>query len=298
MALHGNSWPVALLPSPSSTSLPQHPRRAMTLLPTIPLQSKALVLCAGRGMRMRPLSDQTPKPLLAVHGKPLVVWHLERLARDGINQVLLNTAWLGGQIVDHFKAHPQDAPVRLAYSREDLDFGGALETAGGVVRALPQLADPFWVMAADVYSPGFVFAPKRLAAFAASPELAHVWLVPNPSHHPKGDFCISAEGLAFCPEDLRLDPALANPCAVQTYTFSTMALYKKAFFNGPWCKIESGNTQGLHAPLAPMLKAAMKLGLVGATLFKGFWCDVGTPERLSELNATVPHEGSDPPQTP
>ena len=252
--------------------------------PPDPALYQALVLCAGRGERMRPLSDQHPKPLLDVHGKPLLQWHLERLASAGLTHVLINTAWLAAQIPDYFEAHPPPRGLRLGYSREDLDFGGALETAGGVVRALPQLADPFWVMAGDVYMPDFVTSREALEAFDQSPHLAHLWLVPNPDHHPSGDFRLSPAGLVQNLESpsLTLEDPLQS--TEQTYTFSTVALYKKAFFSGPWCTIPSGNPAGTRASLAPMLKAAMTLGLVGGSLFKGLWCDVGTPERLAGLH--------------
>ena len=250
-----------------------------------PALYQALVLCAGRGERMRPLSDQTPKPLLEVHGKPLLQWHLERLASAGLTHVLINTAWLGAQIPDYFAAHPPPQGLQLGFSREDLDFGAALETAGGVVRALPQLADPFWVMAGDVYMPDFVVSSQALETFEQGPHLAHLWLVPNPSHHPSGDFRLSREGLV---QNLEAPRRALHDCqegTAQTYTFSTVALYKKAFFSGPWCTIPSGNPAGTRAPLAPMLKAAMALGFVGGSLFEGLWCDVGTPERLAGLHA-------------
>jgi len=250
--------------------------------PTPSFKPQALVLCAGRGERMRPLSDHTPKPLLEVHGKPLVSWHLEHLANAGIAQVLINTAWLGDHIPDYFLAHPP-VSMQLGYSREDLDFAGALETAGGVVRALPTLADPFWVVAGDVFIPGFDFSPAVFESFVHSPHLAHVWLVPNPQHHPHGDFGLSPEGLALC-LDAPHPTAPSSAQHEQTFTFSTVALYKKAFFGAPWCDIPAGNPQGVKAPLAPMLKAAMKEGLVAASLYQGFWCDVGTPARWAQLS--------------
>ena len=167
----------------------------------------ALLLAAGRGERMRPLTDTTPKPLLQVQGKPLLQWHLEALARAGCASALINTAWLGEQIEarfgSRFDAPPTTAtaitnpitataaPVALHYSHEGRDFGGALETAGGIVRALPLLAEVFWVVAGDV------FAPEAVARFQASPQLAHIWLVPYPDHNPGGDFGLTAEGLAL-----------------------------------------------------------------------------------------------------
>ena len=247
--------------------------------------SSALVLAAGRGERMRPLTDTTPKPLLRVRGQPLMQWAMQGLQRGGVSHVVINTAWLGAQIPQHFGAvlHTAgQAPMHLHYSQEGVDFGGALETAGGIVRALPRLADVFWVAAGDVFAPDFVFAPEAYARFKASPQLAHIWLVPNPEHNPGGDFGVSRNGLA-----LNL-PKLAEPAAggeQPRYTFSTIALYKRAFFDAVWCDIPAGNPEGVKAPLAPMLRAAMDNGAVSASLYPGTWTDVGTPERLAQLNA-------------
>ena len=238
---------------------------------------QALLLAAGRGERMRPLTDAQPKPLLAVQGKPLMQWAMEGLQRGGVSGLVINTAWLGEQIPQHFGpsfAQPGHAPMALHYSQEGADFGAALETAGGIVRALPLLAESFWVAAGDVFAPDFVFSSQARARFEASAELAHVWLVPNPEHNPGGDFGLSPQGLA-----------LNLPKSAQgLYTFSTVALYKRAFFEAPWCDIAFGNPQGVKAPLAAMLRAAMDQGVVGATLYSGAWTDVGTPERLAQLN--------------
>jgi MurNAc alpha-1-phosphate uridylyltransferase len=182
----------------------------------------------------------------------------------------------------------------LQYSQEGVDFGGALETAGGIVRALPLLADVFWVAAGDVFAPDFVFAPEAYARFAASPQLAHIWLVPNPEHNPGGDFGLSDEGLALnLPKLAVAKPAQASGLApaaagqqAPRYTFSTIALYKRAFFEAAWCPIPAGNPEGVKVPLAAMLRAAMDNGAVSASLYTGAWTDVGTPERLAQLNAT------------
>jgi MurNAc alpha-1-phosphate uridylyltransferase len=141
---------------------------------------------------------------------------------------------------------------------------------------LPKLQDIFWVVAGDVYVPGFRFEAFALERFRASPQLAHLWLVPNPSHNPLGDFGLSG-GLA-----LNLPKQVEGP---PLYTFSTIALYKRAFFELPHCEIVPGNPQGTAAPLAPLLRAAMDQILVSAQLYEGPWTDVGTPQRLNELNS-------------
>ena len=147
------------------------------------------------------------------------------------------------------------------------------------MRALPLLAEVFWVAAGDVFAPDFVFAPEAVARFKASPQLAHVWLVPNPDHNPGGDFGLTAEGLA-----LNLPKPAPGAAQQPRYTFSTIALYKRAFFESAWCGIPAGNPAGVQAPLAPMLRAAMDADLVSAALYTGRWTDVGTPQRLAELN--------------
>ena len=249
------------------------------------LMTKALILAAGRGERMRPLTDHTPKPLLQVRGKPLMQWAMQALAAGGFTELVANTAWLGEQIPQRF-GHVFEttgqAPMHLHYSQEGVDFGGALETAGGIARALPQLADVFWVAAGDVFAPDFVFAPDAYARFEASPQLAHIWLVPNPEHNLAGDFGLTAEGLALNLPKLTAPATGAEP---SRYTFSTIALYKRAFFEAAWCSIPAGNPEGVKAPLAAMLRAAMDNGAVSASLYTGAWTDVGTPERLAQLNA-------------
>jgi N-acetyl-alpha-D-muramate 1-phosphate uridylyltransferase len=246
----------------------------------------AIILAAGRGERMRPLTDHCPKPLLQVRGKPLMQWPLEALARAGVSDVMVNTAWLSAQIPAFFgdRFVPADksslgaatlrtdgAAVRMHYSDEGRDFGAALETAGGIVRVLPQLADPFWVLAGDVFAPDFEFAAAALNDFRASGKLAQIWLVPNPPHNPAGDFGLSDEGLATLDGASRL-------------TYSTVGLYRHAFFAPPYCDIAVGNPQGIKAPLAPMLRTAMGEGLVSARRYTGLWVDVGTPQRLAQLN--------------
>ena len=241
--------------------------------------TRALILAAGRGERMRPLTDSCPKPLLTVRGKPLMQWHMEALARGGCTGLVVNTAWLGAQITSHFgPARPFDGGrmLSISYSDEQADFGGALETAGGIARALPLLQaggqDVFWLVAGDVYAPDFSFDPAAVQRFEASNALAHLWLVPNPAHNPRGDFGISPDGLAL------------NQADGERYTYSTIGLYRAALFAEPFCAIPQGNPGGIKAPLAPLLRRAMDEGHVGASLYTGRWTDVGTPERLAELN--------------
>ena len=239
--------------------------------------AQAMVLAAGRGERMRPLTDSTPKPLLPVRGQALMQWPMQALARGGFVRQLVNTAWLGSNISDHFgdQVRWPDLPVvDLTYSHEGQDFGHALETAGGIVRALPHLAEVFWVVAGDVFAPDFVFTAQAVQRFEASPALAHLWLVPNPAHNPGGDFGLSATGQVL---------NLAKGAEGCQSTFSTVALYKKAFFES--CGLPPGNPEGVALALAPLLRAAMDRGQVTGEVYPGRWTDVGTPERLAQLNA-------------
>ncbi|UCV01601.1 nucleotidyltransferase family protein [Acidovorax radicis] len=243
-----------------------------------------MLLAAGRGERMRPLTDTIPKPLLMVRGLPLLQWHLQALHEAGVDQVVINTAWLGAQISDHFlsvfglqRLSDKRKQLSISYSHEGADFGDALETAGGIARALPQLGPVFWLAAGDVFAPDFVFDGAAVSAFIASGHLAHLWLVPNPGHNARGDFGLSADGLALnLPAD---DPS-------PRYTYSTIALLRAELFAPPWCDIPAGNPAGIKAPLAPLLRRAMDNGRVSAQVYTGRWTDVGTPERLAELNLT------------
>jgi N-acetyl-alpha-D-muramate 1-phosphate uridylyltransferase len=245
---------------------------------------KAMVLAAGRGERMRPLTDSTPKPMLRVRGKPLIQWHVDALARGGFDDIVINTAWQGEQIPAYFGPEPlsdEGRSLSISYSYEGLDFGCALETAGGIVRALPLLGDLFWVLAGDVFAPDFEFSIAAVQRFARSSKLAHLWLVPNPEHNPKGDF-----GLA--PDREAPGRLLALNQAAQKYTYSTIGLYRRELFAHPWCEVPAGNPQGVKTPLAPLLRRAMDNSLVSAELYTGAWADVGTPERLAQLNLQQP----------
>src|SRR6185369_4918910 len=156
------------------------------------MNAQAMILAAGRGERMRPLTDRTPKPLLEVRGKPLMQYHVEALQRAGFRDIAVNTAWLEDQIVQRF---PESQFPGLHYSREGRDFGGALETAGGIARALPLLADCFWLVGGDVHVPQFEFARAAYERFAAGGKLAQIFVVPNPPHNAKGDFALRGGGV-------------------------------------------------------------------------------------------------------
>ncbi|MBG6077673.1 nucleotidyltransferase family protein [Polaromonas sp. CG_9.11] len=239
----------------------------------------AMILAAGRGERMRPLTDDCPKPLLRVAGKALIDWHVDALTRGGFHELVVNTAWLGEQISSHLgllrttSGHEQ---LSISYSKEGDDFGYALETAGGIARALPMLGEVFWLLAADVFVPGFEFTPEAVSRFIAGGKLAHLWLVPNPPQHPGGDFGLGADGLA------RNLPA---GDAAPRYTYSTIGLYRRALFD----PLPFGNSPGLAVALAPLLREAMDRQQVSAELYLGAWTDVGTPERLAELNQNFPN---------
>ena len=273
-----------------------------------------MVLAAGRGERMRPLTDTCPKPLLQVSGHPLLWYPLQALAQAGVSATVINTGWLGNQVEPAFGSYldsyssafapvattASTYPMRLLYSHEGRGAGEALETAGGIVRALPLLKEVFWVTAGDVFAPEFDFSPSSYERFITSTALAHIWLVPNPEHNPQGDFGLSADGLAlnlprppastvWGPETSATEVTGGNLLSASheapRYTFSTIALYKKAFFNEARCGIPAGNPHFVKAPLAPLLRSAMNEGLVTASLYDGLWVDVGTPERLAQLNA-------------
>ena len=158
---------------------------------------------------------------------------------------------------------------RIHYSHEGVDFGGALETAGGIARALPLLDEAFWLAGGDVYVPNFEFSRGALERFAASGKLAHIVLVSNPPHNPEGDFALRADGIVQRDGSPR-------------YTYSTLGMYRKAFF----AALPAGNPEGVKAPMLPLLLAAIDNGQLTAEIYTGRWTDVGTPQRLAQLNAT------------
>ncbi len=231
---------------------------------------KAIILAAGRGERMRPLTDTCPKPLLPLRGKPLIAWHLEALARGGVREVVINTAWLEEQLVAALGDGGRFG-LAIRWSLEGRDHGGALETAGGLKKALPllQLAgdEPFWYVAADVFAPAFRFDAAAAAALQPG-QLAHLWLVPNPPQHPSGDF-----GLAEGRVGVGADGA--------RFTWSGIGLFRPGFVH----ELMGELPVGTKARLRPYLDAAIAQGRLGGQLWHGTWADVGTPERLRALDA-------------
>jgi len=222
---------------------------------------KALILAAGRGERMRPLTDHTPKPLIEVRGKRLIEWHLEALARAGVREVVVNTAWLEEQ----FPATLGDGSrhgVNITYSFEGRDHGGALETAGGVAKALPMLGDAFWVVSGDVFVPDFRFDAADAQRFEASDALGQLWMVDNAPHHPNGDFGIDADGLA----SRSVEPK---------FTWASIGLFRAALFEDI--------AVGTKMALRPKLELALDQRRLRAVKYDGQWTDVGTMERLASL---------------
>ena len=231
---------------------------------------KAMILAAGRGERMRPLTDHTPKPLLPVRGKPLIEWHIEALARAGVREIVVNTAWLEEQIVAALGDGARFG-VAIRYSMEGRDHGGALETAGGIAKALPLLAeradDVFWLVSGDIYAPAFRFDARSAQRFASGGARAHLWLVPNPPFHAKGDFGLDAQG-----HGLADGPGPDG----RTWTYANLALCRASFVAG----IEAGQ----RVALGPMLFAGMRERRITAEVYPGVWENVGTTAQLEMLN--------------
>ena len=227
---------------------------------------KAMILAAGRGERMRPLTDHTPKPLLVAGGKPLIVWQIERLRAAGFRQLVINHAHLGAKI-EAFLGDGARLGVSIAWSREP----EPLETAGGIATARNLLGNtPFLVTNGDVYTE-FDYARLRpvLAAMAANPaHLAHLVLVDNPPHHPQGDFVLEHGRVAQPPTH-----------AAGRLTFSGMGCSRPELF--------AGLPAGAKAQLAPLLRAAMDRDRVSGEHFTGRWEDVGTPQRLAALDQAL-----------
>ena len=223
-----------------------------------------MLLAAGRGERMRPLTDHTPKPLLIVGDKPLIAWHIENLARAGICDLVINHAHLGSQI-EAALGNGSQFGVSIRYSPEN----PALETAGGIANALPLLGDePFAVINSDIYCDyNFAQLPIHAAALAKRGDIAHLVLVNNPVHHPQGDFLLQA-GRIITSERLTTN--------VSKLTFSGIGIYQHELF--------AHIARGSSTPLAPLLRTQIALGKVSGEHHNGCWMDVGTPQRLEELD--------------
>jgi len=243
----------------------------------------AMLLAAGRGERMRPLTDRIPKPLLEVGGKPLIVWHIENLVHAGITDLVVNHAHLGAQIEAalgdgrRFGAHIQYSPE-----------ASALETAGGIANALPLLGDePFAVINSDIYCDyDFAHLAERAAALQASGDMAHLVLVDNPPHHPNGDFALNGSRIVpQTPPNLPLSgeehdsPLIRGARGVEVLTFSGIGIYRPSLFSPI-------PHRGI-APLAPLLRAQIAAGRVSGEHHRGLWVDVGTPQRLAELDSQL-----------
>ncbi|WP_148334405.1 N-acetylmuramate alpha-1-phosphate uridylyltransferase MurU [Acinetobacter lwoffii] len=225
---------------------------------------KAMILAAGLGNRMRPLTLHTPKPLLEVGGKPLIVWHIEKLAAIGVTEIVINTAWLGEKLAEALGDGSRFG-INILWSHE----GEGLETAGGIINALPLLGDePFILLNGDVWTT-MDFAP--LLDIDLKGNLAHLVLVQNPEQHPEGDFTLAA-GKAYT-----FDQQVEG----ENLTFSGVSVLDPKMFQG----LETGKR-----PLAPLLKAAMQNQQVAASKLVGIWVDVGTPERLTALDTAIHEE--------
>jgi MurNAc alpha-1-phosphate uridylyltransferase len=231
--------------------------------------TRALILAAGRGERMRPLTDMTPKPLLPVRGKPLIVWHLEALARAGVREVVINTAWLEEQ----FPAALGDGArwgLSIRYSLEGRDHGGALETAGGIRKALPWLAprgdEVFWVVSGDIFMPDFEFDTRQAQDFAAGTDLGLLWLVPNPGFHERGDFDL---------DGTRLRRSATG--APHAYTYANVALLRAG--------LVASLPEGQRAPLGPLLFEAAAADRLAGRVLDGAWHNIGTPAQLAAADA-------------
>ncbi len=243
-----------------------------------------MIFAAGRGERMRPLTDGCPKPLLQVGGKPLIVWTIEALARAGLTEIVINHAWLGEQI-EAALGDGSRYGVRLAYSAEV----EALETAGGIAQALPLLREGagsdgtggdgkgeiFVAVSGDIYCDyDFRALLPRAAAMAGTPEpRMHLVMVPNPPFHPEGDFALGADGKLSLPGDAPLADGAAR------LTFGNIGLYDTRTF--------AGIAPGQKVPMTPFYRAAIAAGLASGERFAGRWENVGTPAQLAALDAAL-----------
>lgn len=238
---------------------------------------KAMILAAGRGERMRPLTDTCPKPLLKVRGRPLIVWHILNLVKAGFTEIVINHAHLGQMIEDALGDGSQFG-AKISYSAE----GTALETAGGIAKALPLLSpngvDPFLVVSGDIYIPHFNFADCRGVLedndMWGNPhpldkrDVAWLYMVKNPDFHPQGDFVLSLMGLKNKTSEEE-----------SSATFANIGVYRPELFKD----IEPGT----HAKLGPLLRDLADRGQLGGELYRGEWHNLGTPDQLAALNTPL-----------
>ena len=233
---------------------------------------KAMILAAGLGTRMRPLTDNCPKPLLKVAGKPLIVHHIEKLVAAGITDIVINHAYLGHMIEDYLKDGNQ-FNCRIQYSAE----GEPLETAGGIIKALPLLKndddDFFLLVNGDVWlEEDFQQVTAQVAELKSRELLGHLWLVNNPEHHPEGDFALHA------PDNFTHGLVTEKDGTTPAFTFAGVSLLSTQLFESLALK---------KLKLAPILKQAMASQKMSGQHFTGHWVDVGTPERLQELDQLI-----------
>jgi MurNAc alpha-1-phosphate uridylyltransferase len=213
----------------------------------------AMILAAGRGQRMSPITDRIPKPLISVRGKSLIAYHLERIANAGIQNVVINHAWLGKQICNYV-GDGNRFGLNVEYSAEQ----PALETAGGIAKALPLLGKaPFVVINADIWTD---FNLSQLPSLREG-DVGHLVMVPNPEHNEHGDFSLQ-------------NNRISDGAASERLTFSGISVYRPNFF---------ANVPVRSEPLAPWLRYWMEQGKVSGQYYQGHWCDVGTPQRLESL---------------
>jgi len=238
---------------------------------------KAMIFAAGRGERMRPLTDTCPKPLLKVRGRPLIVWHILNLVRAGITDIVINHAYLG-HMIEAAIGDGAQLGARVAYSAE----GTALETAGGIAQARHLLGEaPFLAISGDIYCPHFEFSQVLDALkdhdvwgqphASGQRDLAWLYLVKNPPYHPQGDFALNNFSIT----------ATGDPM----YTFANIGVYRPEMFDDI--------APGSYAKLGPLLYQCAAQGLIGGELYRGQWINVGTVEQLTALNTPLAKSGND-----
>lgn len=234
---------------------------------------KAMILAAGLGTRMRPLTLETPKPLLAVGGKPLIVWHIEALKKAGVTDLVINAAWLADKLMAALGDGRQFG-VNIQWSREE----EALETAGGIIKALPLLGEkPFILVNGDVWTRcDMQQLVQHDLGDGLEADLAHLLLVENPPQHPTGDFVLSKQRVYSEFSEPNADSSLES--SAEKLTFSGLSVLSPKLFQG----LPEGKT-----PLAPILRRAMNEGRVSGAKLSSIWVDVGTPERLSQLDHQI-----------